>query len=184
MRLSTKFTYEDLQSIPQDRNRYEIIDGDLLVSPAPVPYHQIILVNLYRDLSAWIEQHGLGEILFAPVDVVFSSSTVLEPDLIFVSHERLSIIGEKNIGGSPDLVVEILSESTAHVDRGVKLKQYALSGVKEYWMLDPEAKTAEVYKAEENAYQSVGHYTEGQSLTSSLFPGFTLPVAAPFETAV
>ncbi len=184
MRLSTKFTYEDLQSIPQDRNRYEIIDGDLLVSPAPVPYHQIILGNLYRNLSAWIEQHGLGEILFAPVNVVFSQSTVLEPDLIFVSRDRLSIIGEKNIGGPPDLVVEILSESTAHVDRGIKLKQYALSGVKEYWMLDPESKTAEVYRAEENAYQLVGHYIEGKSLSSPLFPGFALPVVTLFETTL
>ncbi|MGH9326607.1 MAG: Uma2 family endonuclease [Terriglobia bacterium] len=181
MHVSTKFTYDDLQSIPPDRNRYEIIEGDLFVTPAPVPFHQIILGNLYLALSQWVEPRGLGKVLFAPVDVVFSFSTVLEPDLIFISRDRLHIIGEKNVSGPPDLVVETLSESTAHVDRGVKLKQYALSGVREYWILDPEMKTAEVYRVAETGYELLARYAAGESLSSPLLPGFALPVTHLFE---
>lgn len=106
MRISTKFSYQDLQHIPPDRNRYEIVEGGLFVTPAPKTLHQRIVANLLVALHQHVREHQLGEVFVAPVDVVFTSSTVLEPDVLFVSRPRLHIVGEKNLSGPPDLAVE------------------------------------------------------------------------------
>ena len=105
MRISTKFTYEDLKLIPTDRNRYEIVDGELFVTPAPRTLHQRIVVNLLTALHQHVRQHRLGEVFVAPYDVVFATGTVLEPDVLFVSSSRLHYIGEDNLSGPPDLAV-------------------------------------------------------------------------------
>ncbi|MBI4164348.1 MAG: Uma2 family endonuclease [Acidobacteria bacterium] len=181
MRISTKFTYEDLQAIPQDRNRYEIVEGELFVTPAPIPLHQRIAGNLYAELRQHIRKHSLGEVLMAPVDVVFSDSTVLEPDIVYVSRARQDIIGEKNLSGSPDLVVEVLSPSTQRLDRRVKPKQYALYGVPEFWRIDPDAEIVEVFRLANDAYEQAASLGFGDELTSPLFPGLSLPVATLWE---
>ena len=149
MRISTKFTYEDLQHIPPDRNRYEIVDGELFVTPSPITLHQRIVTNLSAQLWQHIRKHRLGELFVAPLDVVFAFSTVFEPDVIFVSRSRLHIVGEKNISGPPDLIVEVLSESTAGLDREIKPKQYALYGVPEFWRVHPFEKTVEILRLKE-----------------------------------
>lgn len=181
MRLSTKFTYDDLQYIPPDRNRYETVDGDLLVTPAPIPLHQAIVGNLFAALHEFVRRHRLGQVLVAPCDVVLSPHTVLEPDLLFVSRSRLHIIGAKNISGAPDLVVEVLSEPTAHADRHVKPKQYALYGVLELWLIDPEARTMEIFRLRDGAYELAEHLVSGQDITSPLFPGFSLALDSLWE---
>ena len=181
MRISAKFTYEDLQLIPPDRNRYEIIDGELLVSPSPDTLHQTILLNLAGELRLHVRKHRLGRVFVALYDVVFSSSTVLEPDVMFVSHARLNIIGKKNLSSAPDLAVEVLSESTAQVDREVKSKQYARHGVPELWLIDPESQMVEMFRLEQGEYELATRLTFGQALISSLFPGWTLPVASLWE---
>jgi Uma2 family endonuclease len=182
MRISTKFTYDDLQHMPPDRNRYEIIDGDLLVTPAPIPLHQRVVANLGSALHHFTRERLLGEVFFAPCDIVFSASTVLEPDLLFISRSRLHIIGEKNITGPPDLVVEVLSESTAHVDRELKPKQNAFYGVPEYWLIDPEEKTVEIFRLRESAYELAAHLVPGEKITSPLFPGLSLPLDSLWES--
>lgn len=182
MRITTKFTYEDLQHIPPDRNRYEIVDGDLLVTPAPIPLHQRIAGNLYAELRQHVRKHRLGEVLIAPVDVVFTTSTVLEPDIVFVSRPRQHIIGAKNLSGPPDLVVEVLSESSQRLDREIKPKQYALYGVPEFWRVNPEARTVEVFRLKEGAYELEASLSFGEVLTSPLFPGLNLPVASLWES--
>ncbi len=181
MRISTKFSYEDLQHIPPDRNRYEIIDGELLVTPSPIPLHQRIVMNLSARLWSHTGQYGLGEVFVAPLDVVFTSSTVLEPDILFVSKPRLRIIGEKNLSGPPDLVVEVISESTAQVDREIKPKQYALYGVPEFWRIDPWTKLVEVFRLQAGSYELAANLTFGDELTSLLFPGLSLPVSSLWE---
>jgi Uma2 family endonuclease len=181
MHISTKFTYEDLQHIPPDRNRYEIVDGELFVSPSPITLHQRIVTNLAAQLWQHVRKHRLGEVFVAPLDVVFTFSTVLEPDLIFVSEPRRRIIGEKNLAGPPDLVVEVLSESTAKLDLEIKPKQYALYGVSEFWRVDPSEKTLEVFRLKEGEYDLVTSLGFDDSLTSPLFPGLILPVSSLWE---
>ncbi len=182
MRISTKFSYKDLQHIPPDRNRYEIVDGDLFVTPAPNTLHQTIVGNLFAELRQHVRKHRRGRVFVAPYDVVFTSSTVLEPDLLFVSRSRLHIIGEKNLSGPPDLVVEEMSESTAEVDREIKPKQYALHRVSEFWLVDPEGKTVEIFRLKEGAYELVERLGFGDSLTSPLFLRLRLSVASLWES--
>ncbi len=182
MRISTKFSYEDLQHIPPDRNRYEIVDGELFVTPSPITIHQRIVGNLYGHLWNHIRKHRLGEVFVAPLDVVFTQSTVLEPDILFVSRARLHIIGKKNLSGPPDLAVEVLSEASAKLDREIKPKQYALYGVPEFWRIDPDGKTVEVFRLKEGAYDLAARLEFGEMLTTPLFPGLRLPVASLWES--
>jgi Uma2 family endonuclease len=182
MRISTKFSYEDLQHIPPDRNRYEIVDGELFVTPSPITLHQRIVGNLYAQLWQHVRKHRLGEVFVAPLDVVFTFSTVLEPDVIFVSRSRLHIVGEKNLAGPPDLVVEVLSESTAKLDREIKPKQYALYGVSEFWRIDPDGKTLEILRLKEGEYELAARLGFGDTLTSLLFPGLSLSVSSLWES--
>jgi Uma2 family endonuclease len=182
MRISTKFTYEDLEAIPPDRNRYEIVDGELFVTPAPIPLHQRIVGNLFGWLWQHVRQQRLGEVFVAPLDVVFGAGTALEPDLIFISRTRLHIIGDKNLTGPPDLVVEVLSESTARLDRDVKPKQYALYGVPEFWLIDPVGKTVQIFRLREGAYELAARLSYKDNLESPLFPGLRLPVSSLWES--
>jgi len=182
MRISTKFSYEDLQHFPPDRNRYEIVDGDLFVTAAPIPLHQRIVGNLFAELREQVRRYRLGEVFVAPLDVVLTAETVLEPDIIFVSRSRLHIIGEKNLSGPPDLVVEVLSESTARLDREIKPKQYARYGVPEFWRVDPEEKTFEIFRRKEGEYELIERLIFGQNLTSPLFPNFKLPLSSLWES--
>ncbi len=182
MRISTKFSYADLQHIPPDRNRYEIVDGELFVTPAPIPLHQRITGNLHAQLWQQVRRHRLGEVFVAPLDIVFTSSTVLEPDLIFVSRSRIHIVGEKNLSGPPDLVVEVLSESTNKLDREIKPKQYALYGVPEFWRIDPQGKAVEIFRLEQGEYELAARLGFGDAITSPLFPGLSLPVSSLGES--
>jgi Uma2 family endonuclease len=182
MSISTKFTYEDLKLIPPDRNRYEIVDRELFVTPAPRTLHQRIVANLLTALHQHVRQHRLGEVFVAPYDIVFAPGTVLEPDVLFVSTSRLHYIGEDNLSGPPDLAVEVTSESTKRLDRVVKLKQYALYGVSEYWLVDPEGNRVEVFRLKEEEYEPPDRLGFGDALTSPLFPGLKLSVASLWES--
>ena len=182
MSISTRFTYEDLKLIPPDRNRYEIVDGELFATPPQGTLHQGILGNILATLHQHVRQHRLGQVLVAPVDVVFASATVLEPDLLFVSTSRLHYIGEDNLSGPPDLAVEVISESTKRLDREVKLKQYALYGVGEYWLVDPEGKNVEVFRLKEEGYELAERLAFRDTLSSPLFPGLELAVASLWES--
>jgi Uma2 family endonuclease len=181
MSISTKFTYEDLKLIPPDRNRYEIVDGELFATPPQGTLHQGILGNILAALHQHVRQHRLGQVLVAPVDVVFDKGTVLEPDLLFVSTSRLHYIGEDNLSGPPDLAVEVISESTKRLDREVKLKQYALYGVGEYWLVDPEGKNVKIFRLKGEEYELAERLGFGDALTSPLFPGLELAVAGLWE---
>ena len=137
MPVDIRLTYEDFCCLPNDGKRYEIIDGELFVTPSPFRPHQRVVTRLTRYLSTFVEENELGEVFVAPFDVVFSRFDVVEPDLLYVSKGRLSVLTEKNVQGAPDLVVEVLSPSTAETDRTIKLKLYARYGVQEHWIIDP-----------------------------------------------
>ncbi len=175
-----RFTYQDYLLLPEDR-RYEILDGDLFRTPAPTPYHQRVSRNIEVMLDSYVRSHGLGEVLDAPCDVVLSATDVVQPDILFIVTDRLSIIGEKYISQAPDLVVEILSPATAERDRSLKTKLYARFGVRELWIADPEAKTIEVLVNTREGFRRETLFTSGQVLRSTLlFPRLEISIDQVF----
>ncbi len=131
-----RYTYEDYIKMPDDV-RYELIDGELLMTPSPATRHQIISGNINDIIRSFVKKNNLGTVFYAPCDVVLGNENVFEPDLLFISKENSSIITEANIKGAPDLVVEVLSPSTADRDLIKKKSIYAVFGVKEYWIVYP-----------------------------------------------
>ncbi|MEO8348821.1 MAG: Uma2 family endonuclease [Acidobacteriota bacterium] len=176
---SLRFTYEDYLLLPEDR-RYEIVDGDLLLTPAPTPYHQTVAKRLGFLLDAHVQEGKLGEVFIAPCDVVLSRFDVLQPDIFFIAAERLSIIGEKYISDAPDLVVEVLSPSTADRDQVAKAKQYAKFGVAEMWIVDPETHAVEVFMNSPEGFRREAVYAATDILRSLTVPGLEIPLARVF----
>ena len=172
-RIRNKFAYEDYRNTPDDV-RYELLDGELIMVPAPNMAHQGISTVLLRLIDTFVFLRKLGKVFHAPTDVVFSDTEVVQPDVLFVSNERSHIITEDNIRGAPDLVIEILSPSTAGRDRTFKRTLYERYGVREYWMVDPAARNITVLVLGEKGYELAGIYGEGQTLTSPTLPGFSL----------
>ncbi len=168
-----KFTYQDYRNAPEDK-RYELLDGDLVVVPAPKEVHQRVLMNLSYLLLQFIRQAKSGHFYVAPFDVVLSDTDVVQPDLLFVSNERSHIITDENIQGAPDLVVEILSPSTAERDRTYKRALYAKYGVGEYWLVDTDAKSVTVLIQSDHGFTPAGTYGEGHVLISPTLRNFTL----------
>ena len=176
--VTTHLTYDDLRQIPPDRNRYELIEGELFVSAAPNTEHQRKTGRLFRRLADHVEEHDLGEVFVAPYDVVLDASTVLEPDVVFVSKARQSIVKLACIEGVPDLVVEVISDSSRLMDRFVKRDRYAQFGVAENWLLDPFEPRIEVLRLEAGKYRVVGSFGPGDTLESPTYPGLRIAVSS------
>jgi Uma2 family endonuclease len=174
MPVDTRLTYDDYCRLPDNGRRYEIIDGELFVTPSPRRAHQKVVTQLSRVLGNFVEAGDCGEVYVAPFDVVFSLFDVVEPDILYVSKKRASVVTEENVQGAPDLVVEVLSASTAEIDRTTKLKLYARYGVQEYWLIDPERCTAEIYRREPQGFERVASLEASGSLTTPLLPGFSV----------
>jgi Uma2 family endonuclease len=182
-RASVKYTYEDLQTFPEgDGKRYEIIDGDLLVSPSPMSKHQLVLSSLHGRFWAFLQEHAIGKVLFAPFDVVLSNVNVVQPDLLFFSNARLDRMTQKHAQGAPDLVVEVLSESTRRTDEIRKRKLYESVDVLEYWIVDPELETVKVYRKAGDPFDRPIELSNeaGDTLKTPLLPGFAAPLAKLF----
>ena len=168
-----KFTYEDYCNAPEDK-RYELHDGDLVLVPSLKEPHQKTSLELAVELRLLTRRTDIGYIYIAPFDVVFSNHDVVQPDVVFVSNEREHIITQSNIQGAPDLVIEVLSPSTAHRDRTFKRALYARHGVREFWFVDTDAHTIEVLLLGASGYETVGIFGAGQTLTSPTLTGFNL----------
>ena len=165
-----------------ERVRVEYIHGDIVMTPAPSILHQRIVANLYLLLHGVIHEKEMGIVLFAPVDVELApEQAIVQPDVIFVAHERIDqIVREEKIQGAPDLLVEILSPSTARVDRSVKLQTYAHYGVSEYWIVNPTDLTVEVYTHHEAGYLVAGVYGPGDTIVAGQFAQASIAVDAIF----
>lgn len=174
-----KLTYDDFVLFPDDGKRHELIDGEHYVSPSPNVRHQRVLRRLSMLLQSFVEAHRLGEIFFAPLDVVFTLHDVVEPDLIFVSNARASILTAANLQGAPDLVVEVLSPSNRRYDEVRKRGLYERAEVGEYWIVDPEADTVKVYRRDGDQFGRPALLSAGDAdrLTSPLFPGLEIALA-------
>ena len=165
--------------------RWELIDGELInqelvVSPLPKRAHQRNQMKLGSRVSFFAEENDLGEV-YSDFDVVLSENDTVRPDLLYVSIERLHIITEDNVQGAPDLVVEIRSPSTARQDWTVKRELYARHGVREYWLVDPEAATVSVLLLDDGKLKVAGVYGENDALTSMVLEGFTIALADVFR---
>ena len=180
---SSQLTYEDYLQFPDDGKRHEIIEGDHYMTPAPRTKHQKISINLATPMAAFAKQKSLGLVLTAPCDVMLSDENVVQPDLLFVSAARAAIVTEDNIQGAPDIVVEILSESSRKKDEVTKRKLYERFAVKEYWIVDPELEIVKIFKLAQQKYGRAIELSKETNdvLTTELLAGFRLSVSAIFE---
>jgi Uma2 family endonuclease len=179
-----KFTYDDYKSLPfSETKRYELLGGELIQVPSPSFAHQRISWELEYRLSQYVREHQLGIVLDAPLDVVFGEGDereVAQPDILYISNERREIIHEEQIRGAPDLLIEILSPSTADYDRHYKRTLYARHGAAEYWLVDPDSQTIEVLTLGKRGYRRAELYTGDQRLRSPLLPEFAVQPAEIF----
>jgi len=173
------YTYKDYEKLPEGAP-YQLIGGDLIMTPSPTPQHQLISRRIAYLLVAFVEVNKLGEVLYAPIDVYLSDTETYQPDIIFISKERLEIIGEKKIEAAPDLVIEILSPSTAYYDLKHKRSVYGKSGVREYWIVDPMEKSIEVYENADSKFERAGQAVEKGRAESKRLKGFGVEVEKVF----
>ncbi|HUG42353.1 MAG TPA: Uma2 family endonuclease [Longimicrobiales bacterium] len=149
---SQRWTYAEFARLPSEGStRYEVIAGELVVTPAPSLRHQRIVMDLGALLNGFVREHGLGQVYPGPVDVLFAEGDFLEPDIVFVRKDHRGWLTDRGIEGRPDLVVEVLSPSTAARDRGAKLERYRFFAVPEYWVVDPDTRSIEVWRLAEGA---------------------------------
>jgi Uma2 family endonuclease len=173
MTLPRRYTYTDYLQLPDDQ-RYEVIGGRLFMTPAPKGRHQTVVSRIAAILWHFVIGAGLGKVMVAPYDVLLSEHDVVQPDILFISKERLSMYDEEGpLRGAPDLVIEVLSPSTAQRDRVEKRALYARSGVRVYWLVDPEDRsiTRISFPTEDEIT-----YRLGDTLAELVLPGFALPV--------
>jgi Uma2 family endonuclease len=170
-------TYADYASLPDDGRRYELHEGLLSVTPAPGTRHQRLLRDLLVVFDAHVRSRGLGEVFVSPVDCILSDDTVLQPDLAFVEAARGHIVTERGIEGAPTLVVEVLSPSTARVDRDVKTAIYARHGVPHYWIVDAEGRTIEAFSLAGPGYRPAGRLERGACAALPPFDGLTIDMS-------
>jgi Uma2 family endonuclease len=162
-------TYEDYVLLPNDRNRYEILEGELTVTPAPSTKHQSVSANLFKLLSKHIDDLNLGKLFYAPIDLILDATTILQPDLLVVFSARQHIITERAIEGVPNLVVEIVSPTTSRTDRVTKAQIYARHSVPAYWIVDPSEETIEIYLLEGEVFRPA---VTLQGATPTIAPSF------------
>ena len=171
---AVKLTYGDYCAAPADK-RYELLDGELIMVPAPNTKHQDVQFRLALQLGKWIVEHGLGRAFNPPCDVVLSDHNTVQPDFMFISREREHLLsGSQNVQGAPDLVVEILSPSSAEQDRGKKRALYGKHGVTEYWLVDPISETVSIHRQRGGVLAATHTFGRGQTLHSPLLAGLEL----------
>jgi len=174
------FTREDYCALPDAGPRYQLVEGDLLVAPAPNRYHQDISRNLQFILCSYLKEHPIGKLYNAPFDVYLDDINVFQPDILVVSNTRRSILVPAGAEGAPDLAVEILSPSNAALDREKKRKVYARCGVIELWILSPESRTLQVYRLQEDPATPVLIRGEHETIETSLLPGLKVDLREVF----
>jgi len=178
----TKLTYEDYETFPDDGNRYEIIDGEVSVSPPPITPHQWASGELTWFLGSYVRARGLGHIFYAPFAVRLGPHDVLEPDVLFISEAKMALVDCRGMNGLPDLCIEIASPSTRSRDRTVKYERYAYFGVPEYWIVNTDAQTVEVFAIENHTYALLGIACGDEVIASRVLPDLELRASALFTS--
>jgi len=170
MRMDTTkiWTYDDLARLPDDGKRYEILDGDLVVSPSPTRTHEVVLRRIAYEFQRKLLERRIAHVFFSRFDTILGPQRVVVPDLTVVRRERQDIVKERGVEGPPDLAIEVMS-SRPSLDRVRKFRIYAKAGIREYWLVDPVGKTIEVYVLDDGEYHLVGYYGDGEVARSALF---------------
>jgi Uma2 family endonuclease len=179
-----KLTYDDFLLFPDDGQRHELIDGEHYVTPSPNTKHQRVSGNLHLLIGSWLEIHQVGRVFYAPYDVVFSNFDVVEPDLLYLSNERMAeVVTPQHVRGAPEIVIEIGSPGTRKRDETIKKRLYERSGVSEYWVIDPELDVVRVYRRGEDGFgRAIELSSEADdSLTTPLLPGLEMPLRRIFR---
>ncbi len=164
------WTYANYATLPEDGNRYELVDGVLYMTPAPNLWHQKITFEIASYLRTYVSLTGLGEVFIPPTDVQLAPNMVFQPDVVVVLKEHFEIIQEARIIGAPDLIVEVTSPGTATYDRRQKFDAYTRAGVAEYWLVDPATKSIEMFSLEGGEYQLIGVFANDHPLASKVIP--------------
>jgi Uma2 family endonuclease len=181
-----KLTYDDYVLFPDDGMRHELIDGEHYVTPSPSLKHQKVSGNLHLMIGVWLLSHPIGQIFYAPFDVVFSKFDVVEPDLLYISNDRAqAVLTAANVQGAPEIVIEIGSPSTRARDETIKRRLYERSDVTEYWVVDPELDVIRVYRREGERFgRPVELSAEvGDALTTPILPGLEITLSRVFAMA-
>ena len=183
----TRFTYDDFVLFPDDGKRHEIIDGEHYVTPSPNVRHQVLVGRLGFEIELYLRANpGTGHVFLSPLDVVLSHWDVVEPDVLFVAGDQPDILTEKNIQGAPALVVEVLSKSTRKRDAQIKRRLFERTGVREYWLVDPELDAVQVFRpSPEGKLARVVELTaeDGDVLTTPLLPGCQIALRELFRAS-
>jgi Uma2 family endonuclease len=161
-----------------DHNRYELIEGELQVTPAPAPEHQWVSADFFGLLWTHVHAHSLGRVFFAPFDIIFTKNDVVQPDIFYVTGEQIERIGRRGIEEARTLVIEILSPSTTARDRGIKRELYERQGVPHYWLAHPTRRTLEVreLRGSQSQYELMATLTGNAEFRPALFPGLVIPL--------
>jgi Uma2 family endonuclease len=169
-----RVSFADLKKWPEDGRRYELYDGEVYEVPSPFPLHQMVSAKVYLALAGYVREHG-GIVLYAPLDIVLTEYDVVQPDLLLFTHEREHLVNARKVTRvPPDLAIEILSEGTAGNDRGRKMNLLARHGVREFWLVDPEAESIEIYTLNGNAFVLADVASAGAAVRSPLLPELAL----------
>lgn len=178
MRAERPFTWEDYQQLPDSPLRHEVLDGELVVSPAPGYRHQRVLARLYVALHEAIQAPGHGEVLFAPFDVRLSRTDVVQPDLLVLLPRERRRLNAKFLDGAPSLAVEVVSPGTGRRDRGLEKVRYAANGLGEYWIVDPEEAVVDRFVLEGGDYGEPTEHRESIGLLQ--LPGVSIDLGPVF----
>jgi len=180
LRANVPYTYQEYQYLPNDGRRYEIVEGELYVTPAPSPMHQTVSRRLQFVLMKQLEEPGIAFIFNAPFDVILAETSVVEPDLAIIRQGRRGSLSKRGFEGAPDVVVEILSPTTRGNDVFLKKTAYARLGVAEYWIVDPDLGRIEVFRLKEGGYDQGLLFDRSATLSSPSFPEIVVPLAPLF----
>lgn len=172
-------TYADYLKTPEG-GKFQLIAGEIIEMTSPTPYHQRIVSRLATIFNNFILKENIAELFVAPLDVYFSDTETYQPDILILLNESFSKMKENKIEGAPDLIVEVLSPSTAYYDLKHKKSIYEKNGVKEYWIVDPIEKTVEIFESKNGKYFSLAELTKTEIAKSNLFAGMEVELEKIF----
>ena len=175
-----KYTVEDYEKLPEGPPYYQLIEGELVMSPAPTASHQRVSIRLSVKLFNYVREKAKGEVLYSPIDVYLDEENAYQPDIVVVLQGSRARITEKGIQGPPDIVVEILSPSTAYYDLTEKRDVYERVGVKEYWILDPRRKVFEIRANSQGGFKLISK-AKGEGKVKSELLDLELDIKEVFE---
>lgn len=167
-------TYKEYEALPADGRRYEIHEGELSVTPAPSPQHQMISRNLFLILHTHVKAKEIGETLYAPLDVILSDTSIVQPDIVYLDPTRLGAISRRGVEGPPTLAVEVLSPSTTLIDRVTKPQIYARHGVPFFWLVDPEGRMIDAFVLGPQGYSLALRASGREPVSPPPFPDLAL----------